>query len=503
LWVESAELDFGEVGLGISPLTASAAVTLTNRSTDPLTIDSVVVAGDVFTMSAGTPLVIPAGETLSVPVDFSPPRLGAYDGKLSFCAEGGIQLDVTLRGGAVQTPTGPNSHAFPPEASICITYGQPVDPATVDPFTFAVYGLQSGLFQGPITVNGGEICLTPAGVPDLANTAGVNAGSVSSATFRAGELLYTTATTRTLFLGGGGPDEPIVWQVQVATSGDGGGFVNNDQGLSGSAGDGVTLGDLDGDGDLDAYLWSEVAPNEVWLNSGTGAFSDSDQRLSDGVDLHTSDVALADLDGDGDLDAFVANYGFSNGRRYNSVWFNDGDGLFTNSGQKLGDAESRAVAIGDLDGDGDLDAFVANSDVIFISGYRPRNPVWLNDGDGTFTRGQSLGTFSSLEVKLGDVDRDGDLDVLVANNRSGQQNRLWLNKGDATFQSGQVFAESGSKAELGDLNGDGHLDALFDKTVWINDGQGLFSQGDKLELLANRRGALGDLDGDGDVDLYI
>ena len=79
-----------------------------------------------------------------------------------------------------------------------------------------MYGLQTGLFQGPITVNGGEICLVPGAAPDQATRAGVSAGGVSTggvntASFRAGELLYTTATTGTLFHGGGGPDEPTVW----------------------------------------------------------------------------------------------------------------------------------------------------------------------------------------------------------------------------------------------------------------------------------------------------
>jgi len=77
-------------------------------------------------------------------------------------------------------------------------------------------------------------------------------------------------------------------------------------------------------------------------------------------------VALGDLDGDGDLDAFVANNGA------NKVWLNTGTGNFSYR-QGLGGADSRGVALGDLDGDNDLDAFVAN--------YGQPNRVWLTSAD--------------------------------------------------------------------------------------------------------------------------
>ena len=97
-------------------------------------------------------------------------------------------------------------------------------------------------------------------------------------------------------------------------------------------------------------------------------------RVRDDVGLH---VELGDLDGDGDLDAFTANSGA------NRVWINDGAGVFTDSGQGLGDHLSHGVDLGDLDGDGDLDAFVANGD-------DEANRVWVNDGSGSFSEGGQL-----------------------------------------------------------------------------------------------------------------
>ena len=98
---------------------------------------------------------------------------------------------------------------------------------------------------------------------------------------------------------------------------------------------------------------------------------------------------------------------------------NTGDGLrFVDSGQTLGDGMSFSVALGDLDGDGDLDAWVAN-----VGGS---DTVWLNDGTGTFTDSElKLGTGASVSVALGDLDGDGDIDAWVAN--LGEPNTVWIN----------------------------------------------------------------------------
>ena len=76
-------------------------------------------------------------------------------------------------------------------------------------------------------------------------------------------------------------------------------------------------------------------------------------------------MALSDIDGDGDPDAFVSN---SNGKS-NKLWINDGTGKFAEHSQGLGTSNSMGLALGDVDGDGDLDAFVANMSP---------NTVWLN-----------------------------------------------------------------------------------------------------------------------------
>jgi uncharacterized protein YjiK len=130
-------------------------------------------------------------------------------------------------------------------------------------------------------------------------------------------------------------------------------FTDSGQRLKTRATYELALGDLDGDGDLDAFCAHLAAPNTVWLNDGLGYFADSGQALGAG---NGRGMSLGDLDADGDLDAFVVTTGDQPDR----VFLNDGAGVFTDSGQSLGSWDGRGGDLGDLDGDGDLDAFVAN-----------------------------------------------------------------------------------------------------------------------------------------------
>jgi len=279
-----------------------------------------------------------------------------------------------------------------------------------------------------------------------------------------------------------------------------GNFTDSGQSLGSSGSCSVALGDVDGDGDLDAFIANYSSPNKVWLNNGSGDFTDSGQSLTMGMTLSLG-VALGDVDEDGDLDAFVTNFS----SQPNRVWLNNGSGNFTDSGQSLGSSDSFGVALGDVDGDGDLDAFVAND-------TGQANKVWLNDGSGTFTdSGQSLESLCSYGVVLGDVDDDGDLDAFVAN-YFGQANKVWLNDGIGNFtDSGQSLGSLDSRGvALGDLDRDGDLDAFIANDtnqankVWLNDGSGIFTNnGQSLGSLESYGVALGDVDGDGDFDAFV
>ncbi|MCA9042289.1 MAG: DUF11 domain-containing protein, partial [Planctomycetaceae bacterium] len=276
-------------------------------------------------------------------------------------------------------------------------------------------------------------------------------------------------------------------------------FTNTGQSLA--AGAGAELGDLDGDGDLDLFFargFSSNAPDQVWLNDGSGTFTNSGQALGNDTGRF---VKLGDIDGDGDLDALTSNGSDTNTIR---VWLNNGSAVFTDSGQAISIAGSNhwGLALGDLDGDGDLD--------LFATTYGGNDAVFLNDGSGTFSLHQTvtITNANTLRLSLGDVDGDGDLDAAVS--QPGGNTKLLLNDGTGIFTLGQELNDginSNWAADFGDFDNDGDLDLLLSKesnqpnTLWLNDGNGNFTDsGQRIGSRSTIGVGIGDLDGDGDLD---
>jgi hypothetical protein len=272
----------------------------------------------------------------------------------------------------------------------------------------------------------------------------------------------------------------------------------------------IAWGDWDGDGDQDLAMGNDRQRNYVYENDGGTLILDPDQGWGwqsegQGQRKKTSSVAWGDWDGDGDLDLAVGNT-----NQHNQVYENDQGDLLFDPNQGYGWKSSRprmntrSVAWGDWDGDGDLDLAFGN--------YHDANQIYEND-QGTLTEAwqsdDSHGPTTS--VAWGDWDNDGDLDLVVGNEQDAPQ--VHLNDGNTLATAWSEEVQSTSSIAWGDWDGDGDLDLAVGRGaagspqtnhLYTNDNGSLslawISTGDARDT---RSVAWGDWDGDGDQDLAV
>jgi len=323
---------------------------------------------------------------------------------------------------------------------------------------------------------------------------------------------------------------------------------------------GLACGDYDNDGDTDLYVTNE-GPDTLLRNDGSGRFEDVTAAAGLGQDGWGASTGFFDYDRDGDLDLFVVNYvdwsvetaivcrgrmgedfcspGWYGAPDRDVLYRNNGDGTFTDVTESSGIGSDYgnglAVLFGDFDSDGWPDIFVANDATPDI--------LWINRHDGTFVNNASIAgcalgetgsATASMGVTAGDLDDDGDPDLMVCN-FAHEEDSLFINDG------GQ-FTHATTRAGLGsvsphftrfgmgwaDLDNDGRLD-LYQAAGRILRGRSshgdnpyaepnlLFRglpgprfreirpRGGTRELLvaASRAAAFGDFDNDGGVDILV
>ena len=193
--------------------------------------------------------------------------------------------------------------------------------------------------------------------------------------------------------------------------------------------DGATFADVDNDGDLDAFIvnWYNVN-NLFYLNDGKGNF----KRLHEGSFVndkgYSETAAFGDYNKDGFVDLYVTN---SEGLKNNFLYLNTGKGLFTKiaAGDPVTDTSySRCASWCDIDNDNDLDLFVTNEN-------KQSENLYRNDGNGNFTKltdGVLLSDGgNTTSASWSDMDNDGDMDVFLTND-SGF-NSLFRNNGNFNF----------------------------------------------------------------------
>ena len=243
-------------------------------------------------------------------------------------------------------------------------------------------------------------------------------------------------------------------------------------------GGGAAFVDLDGDGDQDLLLgsgawWPDDSTDHGetatrgYINDGAGQFDADGGRWDIGHGVYGTGLAVGDWDGDGHVDVFLASLGGDHLYRNTGNGFEDVTDIAGIAGEA--DAWSTSPAFVDVDGDGDLDLFVPHyvkwsrekdlSLGFTINGtdraYGPPKQyegshatLWLNRGDGTFedvsaasgmvvqndATGAAVG--KSLAVAPVDLDADGDMDLIVANDTT--RNFFFRNRGDGTFEEAGV-----------------------------------------------------------------
>ena len=325
---------------------------------------------------------------------------------------------------------------------------------------------------------------------------------------------------------------------------------------------GVCIGDYDNDGYPDIYL-NNFGPNILYRNNGNGTFTDVTHQAGVAVGNHVgAGACFLDIDGDGDLDLFVANYvdftfakhqtrlvnghpayvgPMSYGPVPSILFRNNGDRTFTDISRESGIASRPGTGMGvvcaDYDNDGDTDIIVGNDAMA--------NFVWRNDGKGHFEEvGLFLGLAYDLNgvgqgtmgVECGDFDNDGRLDFHMTSYQK-QWAILYRNLGGGLFadETNRTGGGTGTynQVEWGsgliDFDNDGHRDLfiacghlqdnvdLWDDTttyearniLLANTGLGKFADvssrsGDGMAVKRSSRGtAFDDLDNDGDIDVVV
>jgi enediyne biosynthesis protein E4 len=347
--------------------------------------------------------------------------------------------------------------------------------------------------------------------------------------------------------------------------------ITDTTGVSATAyGMGIATGDIDDDGDLDVFL-ANYGANQLFENQGNGQFRDVTAAAGVAGNEWSAGASFVDFDEDGMLDLYVVNYVDFTLATHQScldlagrptycaptaftpqadrLYRNLGDGRFADVSGFSGISQLRRSGLGvvaaDFNNDGRADFYVANDAM--------DNSLWLNQGGGLFTdqallSGVAVNGNGEAEASMGiaaeDYDRDCDVDLFVTH-LAAETNTLYVNEGngkgvsdgtvwfvDGSNQAGIAASSSpftGFGAAWFDADNDGDLDLMSANgavtplakqvaegsahplrqrnQLWANSGTGTFSEvdgGPAFELKDVSRGAaFGDLDNDGDIDIVL
>ena len=268
----------------------------------------------------------------------------------------------------------------------------------------------------------------------------------------------------------------------------------------------VATFDVDGDLDQDIIIGYQFSNIRMLLNDGTGVFTETDAGALDDVIRRVNHLEVFNADGDGDLDLAIAT---SSGN--NLLFLNDGSGSFTQTvGGDFGTGLVRSDRVRAFDVDGDLDP-----DLV-VDNWTSHGRVYLNDGAGVFTQ-TAAGDYSTMSLRAryvtdSDFDGDGDID-LVSVLASEYKTYVYVNNGAGLFtriSGGDINTERTIRpTTVGDFDLDGDVDVITDRysssRLFLNDGTGNFVEqpaDDLLKASATGYGLAIDVDADGREEFF-
>src|SRR5207302_940498 len=290
-------------------------------------------------------------------------------------------------------------------------------------------------------------------------------------------------------------------------------------------GGGVALGDVDGDGLPDIYLTSNEGANALYKNLGDWRFEDITARA--GVALtgrHSTGAVFADVDGDGDLDLLVSTLGGGV-----ALLVNDGHGVFTERTTDAGLASrsgTMTLTPTDVDGDGHLDLYVANYKArsamdVYPPQERAFNQVVREVGHDRFEVvpkfRKDYRVVDRPEYGLVSMQQRADPDGFYLNDGKGHFTLVPWTSGRFRDENGKPLAAApeyfGLSAKFTDVDGDGAPDLYVcddfedPDMFWLNDGKGTFRAAPRLALRNTSNSSMAvdfsDVDRDGNVDFVL
>lgn len=274
-------------------------------------------------------------------------------------------------------------------------------------------------------------------------------------------------------------------------------------------GHGLAVGDYDNDGFEDLYVSVYTGKNRLCRNKGDGTFEEVAAELGLDIASKSKSAIWGDIDNDGYLDLYVANLNAKD-----QLFRNQGDGTFneiTLSARISNIENPSAVNMADVNGDGFLDIYIAN--------FGAENILYLNNQDLTFRDYTIAAGLSDMGSSMGaiffDYDKDGDSDLYLVHDNI-EPNFLFQNDGTGHFVEVSMAAQVNTKGygmgvDVADVNQDGYADIyitnLFKNVLLLNQGDGTF------EDISGRAGVedfgmgwgthFADIDNDGWVDIYV